>query len=101
MVSKKKKQFTLHSPSWLFILKFREWVVMLLACVAAEDENDKVLGVKQTATDRHPNDADRMLSVKYHGDKATGDRVRFLKTNQAFDVLSKTESQGLRREGRL
>ncbi|BFU18663.1 DnaJ family protein [Entamoeba histolytica HM-1:IMSS-B] len=48
----------------------------------------KVLGVPRNANEKEIKKAYRALSLKYHPDKPTGDKVKFEEINKAYEVLS-------------
>ncbi|HSH21395.1 MAG TPA: J domain-containing protein, partial [Candidatus Caenarcaniphilales bacterium] len=48
----------------------------------------RLLGVPRGASDTQIKAAHRALAKRYHPDAPTGDTVRFLQVQQAYDVLS-------------
>ena len=69
----------------------------LFTSLSAEDDENidyyEVLGLKKDATDSEIKKAYRKLSVKYHPDKPTGDKLKYKQINKAYAVLSDPEER--------
>ncbi|ELP93396.1 chaperone protein DNAJ, putative [Entamoeba invadens IP1] len=69
-------------------MRFNIVLVLLFALTVHSLDYYKVLGVARNANDKEIKKAYRTLSLKYHPDKPTGDKVKFEEINRAYEVLS-------------
>ncbi|CDK28407.1 unnamed protein product [Kuraishia capsulata CBS 1993] len=73
-------------------------LALLLACVLADPDYYKILGISKNADDKEVKKAYRAMSKKYHPDKNNGDEDtnhKFIEVGEAYEVLSDPKKRKL------